>query len=722
MAHPSPAQTVNWGVTFSQPMSESLGLNWRDNYLAILNDLQPQGIRLVAYWNRLEPKEGEWHFEDLDWQIKQASEHRIPIILAVGIKAPRWPECHTPDWFDSYNSDEQKEKLFRYLTTIVTRYQSEPLLDQWQVENEPFIHFGTCTKLDANVLDQEIALVKKLDSHHSILVTDGGAWGRWYGAAKRGDTFGTTLYTKVYHPRWGYTHPPFPPIYYAWKGRLIRWLTGRPHQKMIVTEVGLEPWGGKAIEEMTLEEQVNIFTLQDFHSTVAFAQATHFDTYYAWGAEWWYATKLKGESDYWQAAQMLMNRKTVFPSNFLWGASTAAHQVEGNNHNDWTAWEQANADRLAQTAEKDYGHTLASWPAVKEAATNPANYISGQATDHYHHYQEDFTIAQSLGMNAQRISIEWSRIEPTKGQFDEKELAHYRDVITDLQSKGMEPFVTLWHYTIPVWFRDQGGWLAPTAEDDFTQYVKKVVSAYPEVTYWITMNEPGIYTTNAYLLGIRPPQEKNPWHYFQALHKLVRTHQASYTAIKTLNPKAQVGIAQDMFAFTSSNFWPDRVAKRLATWWRNNYFLNQIQAQQDFIGVNYYLSVPLGLGGMIRDPEIQASDLGWGLHPEGIYQALMSIKSYHKPIYITENGLADAKDNQRAEYIKQVLTSVHQALADGVDVRGYFYWSLLDNFEWEKGFWPRFGLVAIDYTTEKRTIRPSAYDYAAIIKRHALKK
>lgn len=718
---------ITWGVTFSQKMSEELGLDWQANYRSIIDDLTPSSIRLIAYWDKIEPEENAWQFRDLDWQIDEAAKANIPIILAIGRKAPRWPECHDPSWASKKTGDEYKDRLRGYIAAVVERYKSNPSLLYWQVENEPFIGFGDCGRLTAKQLDEEIALVRQLDPQHKILTTDGGAWGGWFTAAKRGDAFGTTLYTKVYRKGIGYTHPPFPPAYYGHKRNIIRFLTGKKDQPFIFTEIGLEPWGGKSIAQMSLEEQQSLHSLKDFRQTIDFAKQTGFDTYYLWGAEWWYAAKLRGATSYWEEARYLFHSgkqstdfSKRFPPGFLWGASTSAHQVEGTNHNDWTEWEKTHADALAQQAESTLKESVPDWEAIKTQAQDPQNYISGQAADEYNRYSEDFDLAKSLGMNAQRISLEWSRIEPREGEFDQQELDHYKQEIKDLKNRGMEPFVTLWHYTLPTWFADQGGWLNPKSADQFAVYTQTVMQNLGgDVKFWITINEPGVYSSNAYLLGVRPPQHKNPLNYLLVLRRLGKAHKQAYRAIKSTYPSSQVGIAQDAYSFQIGN-WPHFwLAKRLARWWANVRFLDGIQKNQDFIGLNYYINVPIGS----KTPNnAQVSDLGWKLSPEGMYAALQDMKRYRVPIYITENGLADAEDKQRSDYIKAVVAQVYRAIQGGVDVRGYFHWSLIDNFEWEKGFWPRFGLIAVDYATQKRTIRPSAYDYAEIIKNNGLIK
>lgn len=411
---------------------------------------------------------------------------------------------------------------------------------------------------------------------------------------------------------------------------------------------------------------------------------------------------------------------TQFPKGFLWGAGTASHQVEGGTRNDWSEWEESNAKRLAREAEKKFGH-IPAWAEIKMQAQNPTNYISGRACDFYNHYEEDFDSAQALGHTAHRFSIEWSRIEPREGEFDEKEIEHYRQVIKALRARGMEPFVTLWHWPLPLWLRDKGGWHSQKAVGYFVRYVKTMVSALGgDVHFWITLNEPEIYPMNGYLRGVWPPQKKSLFSYFSVTRNLANAHRHAYRAIKKLQPEAQIGIAKHNVYFEATGGkHVNRIVKRCADWGWNFYFLNQIRDVQDFIGLNHYFHNRIDYG-FNKNENKKVSDMGWELYPEAMYHVLRDLKKYNKPIYITENGLADAGDVHREWFIKESLKNVARAIDDGVDVRGYLHWGLTDFFEWDKGFWPRFGLIEVDYATMKRTIRSSAYAYAWICKTNSV--
>jgi len=410
-----------------------------------------------------------------------------------------------------------------------------------------------------------------------------------------------------------------------------------------------------------------------------------------------------------------LSKKNIlqFPKGFLWGASTSAHQVEGGQFNDWTVWEKESSKSKVQKAKlEDWsGYILENYP-------NPLqnnNYISGQACDHYNCYKEDFDIAKSLNHNAHRFSIEWSRIEPEQGKFNQKEIEHYREVLLSLKERGLEPFVTLYHWTLPIWLAEKGGWLNQKTPYYFDRYVKIISeNLFNEVDFWITINEPLVYASASFLKGIWPPaspsqgrpQNRSILKYFKVLNNLAKAHQLSYKSLHLIDLDCQVGIAKNNIHF--KNVF-------LANYFWNKYFLNKIKKEQDFIGLNYYFHHRF-----FKEKKLLVSDLGWDFYPQGIYYLLKDLKKYKKPIYITENGLADIKDTKRIRFIKDHLKYIYQAIKKGVNVRGYFYWSLLDNFEWDKGFWPRFGLIEIDYKTMKRKVRPSAYEYAKICKENRI--
>ena len=415
-----------------------------------------------------------------------------------------------------------------------------------------------------------------------------------------------------------------------------------------------------------------------------------------------------------------------FPEGFLWGSGTSAHQVEGGCYNDWTQWERTRAEQQAARGGSTFHMPID--PILRKQARNPENYKSGKACDQYNRYEEDFDIVKSLHQSAHRFSLEWSRIEPEEGKFDEKEIEHYQKVVRALRARGIEPFITLWHYTTPTWFSQQGGWINPKAKQQFLRYVAVITERLKDdVNFWITENEPETVARDSYMLGTRPPFKKNIFKAFKALNTLVEAHNDSYDVIHRIDSKAKVGCSEGLVFFESYNNWPHNLlVKKILEYWRNGKFIPRIAVKSDFIGLQYYFHSRIRLhpfkswkGFQFNDNK-KMSDMGWEIYPEGICHILKSLKKYNLPVYITENGLADYRDFYRTDFIQDHLKWIHRAINDGVDVRGYFYWSLIDNFEWESGFWPRFGLVEVDYKTMARKIRPSAYVYAEICKNNQL--
>ncbi|MFA5925659.1 MAG: glycoside hydrolase family 1 protein [Parcubacteria group bacterium] len=413
------------------------------------------------------------------------------------------------------------------------------------------------------------------------------------------------------------------------------------------------------------------------------------------------------------------NKSLRFPKGFLWGAAISAHQVEGGNMNDWTEWEKENAKRLAGKAKTKW----ARWQQEKfPEMFDPENYISGRACEHYNRYEKDFDIAESLNMNAFRISIEWSRIEPKEGEFDEHEIEHYRKVIRAIRARGMEPFVTLWHFTNPVWFNEKGGWVSKKSVSFFERYIEKILRSLGEdVRFWLVINEPNVYTGFSYLLGTQPPGKKNPFYFLKAYFNLLKAYKKSYGIIHNISPKSKAGFAHSAVFFQVEIWKP--INKLLASFLSgfSNFFLKRSKGYLDFIGYNYYIRIIVAHRER-KIPLKDKTDLGWEICPKGIYHVLKKIHKYNLPIYITENGLADSADVQRERFVKEHLYWIHRAIQDGVDVRGYLYWSFLDNFEMPevRGFWPRFGLIEVDYKTMERRIRPSAYEFAKICKENKL--
>lgn len=375
-------------------------------------------------------------------------------------------------------------------------------------------------------------------------------------------------------------------------------------------------------------------------------------------------------------------QRLEFPETFLWGAATASYQVEGGIENtDWA-----------------------------DAARNGRVPPAGRSSDQYHRYEEDFTIAHSLGHNAHRFSVEWARIEPQEGQFDEDAIEHYRAVLRALRKRNIEPMITLWHFTQPLWFSESGGFLRRDAPEVFARYCAHVVDTLGDLcTHFTTMNESMVFAGQGWVVGIWPPFKKNLLTFLRIERGMVRAHRSAYRAIKQVHEGFSVSIVHNvrLYHATRNPFY--RIAACVMTWLTTTQFLWQLGKTYDAIGVNYYRHVKFG--DMGRLPK---TDIGWEIYPEGLCEVLRRLARYGKPLYVTEAGCADAADTFRAEYIKRSVHALHRALGDGVDVRGFFYWSLLDNYEWADGYGMRFGLVAIDYETLTRTVRPSALVYKDI--------
>ncbi len=407
----------------------------------------------------------------------------------------------------------------------------------------------------------------------------------------------------------------------------------------------------------------------------------------------------------------------VFPKHFFWGASTASHQVEGGTHNQWSVWELAHARDLAQTAHQRLSW-LPKWREIKAEAEEPENYVSGDGVDHYNRYQEDFDLIKELNLNSFRFTIEWARIQPQEGKWDHKEIEHYKKYIAELRKRKIEPFLNLWHWTVPVWFAEKGGFEKRANLKYFDAFVKKVTKELiDDVEYVIILNEPSNYTTFGYIIGEWPPQNRNIIKASFVYWYMVQAHKRAYKILKAAKPTLQVGSAPALANIQAKR--PRNLLDTLSTrfmryswnWW----FLNRIRRHQDFIGVNYYFSDYYKGLGKRANPKVPLNDLGWYMEPEGLYPLLLRTWAhYEKPIFVTENGLADASDEYRQWWLEESIIAMEKAISEGVDLRGYLHWSLLDNFEWAYGWWPKFGLIEVDRKHGmKRKIRPSAKWFAA---------
>jgi len=300
-----PAEKINWGVAFSQKHAECLGLDWKESYLAILDDLKADHLKLIAYWDSIERESGNYDFSDLDWQIQEAEKREAKAMLVMGRRVPRWPECHFPDWAKDLGEKEQQDKVLALMEKLVLRYKDSPAIEYWQVENEPFFPFGECPPPDEEFLRAEVNLVKSLDDkNRPVVVTESGEFPLWFKAARFGDIVGHTLYKKVWISQFKmYFTYPFPPIYYARKVWLINKVFDK---KVMCVELQAEPWSPTLMYDSTLEEQDKTMNLERFKKMIQFAENTGEDSFYLWGTEWWYWTKTKhNNSEIWNEAKNL---------------------------------------------------------------------------------------------------------------------------------------------------------------------------------------------------------------------------------------------------------------------------------------------------------------------------------------------------------------------------------------------------------------------------------
>ncbi len=415
-----------------------------------------------------------------------------------------------------------------------------------------------------------------------------------------------------------------------------------------------------------------------------------------------------------------------FPPDFRWGVATAAHQVEGNNtNNQWWAWEQ-------QEGHIQQGHT------------------SGLACNWWQNVEEDFDYAAAMGLNALRLSVEWSRIEVEPGRIDTAALDRYREMLKGLRERGIEPMVTLHHFSNPIWLMEQGGWTQTNTITYFTRYIDQVVRALGEYTHlWCTINEPNVFTYQGYLSGEFPPGKQDSRAGFLALRNMLKAHAAAYRLIHRLQEDAQVGLAHNLRWFDPAR--PRNLLDRLVAkvqdlgfnqttlkavwngWWVPPVGFGlawQLRHTLDWIGLNYYTrdlvifdrqAKQTFFGRALHAPEAELLDGGYGeLYPEGLSRAIKRLSTMNLPIYITENGIPDDDDDQRPKAILLHLHQMWRALQQNYPVKGYYHWTFTDNFEWAEGWTLRFGLIELDPETQERMPRPSADLYAAVAKSNAI--
>jgi beta-glucosidase len=419
------------------------------------------------------------------------------------------------------------------------------------------------------------------------------------------------------------------------------------------------------------------------------------------------------------------------PANFMLGCATAAHQVEGGTDNDWSHWTAAHPEAIAGGGDARI------------------------AIDHYRRYRADLAQLAAMHQTAHRFSIEWSRVEPEAGRFDVAALAHYADVVRTCRELGMEPVVTLHHFTLPQWLAAAGGVTSPDAPARFARYVAACVEAFGDmVTWWITINEAAVVAALGYLEGIWPPGERSLGRAMQALHGLLRMHAAGAQAINTVaaqhGREAQISVAHHERRLVPRTPG-SRIEKTLAAlpdYLLNRWFLRSCVAGKvlapighgevlpglagslTYLGVNHYaneaVSLDLRAPGMLFTkhqavPGYPLSATGWAIDPAALRSALIDLwDEFGLPIMITENGVADDHDELRPEYLRTHLAAVADAVDAGVDVLGYLYWTAWDNFEWAEGYTKRFGLFGVDRETLERVAKPSAALYAEICRTRSI--
>jgi beta-glucosidase len=407
---------------------------------------------------------------------------------------------------------------------------------------------------------------------------------------------------------------------------------------------------------------------------------------------------------------------------FLWGVATSAYQLEGGPASDWARWEEAG--RLNARHER-----------------------CGSATGHERQWESDFALLPSIGANAYRLSVEWSRIEPRRGAIDGAALGDLRRRLENLRALGVEPMLTLFHYTHPAWFWDLG-WDSPEGRKAFGGFVARVADAAGDLVSWYSvLNEPLVFLLGGFLDGCIPPGRRSFAEGARALEGMLHAHVETAAVLKGANPRARFGMAHNMLDFAPERpgAWTDRrlaaaadrfynralieamatgeVDLRLPLIGRERFSVEGLPESLDFVGVNYYSRIHLRFPGRARvagdfsyrDRHGRGlTDLGWEIHPAGLAAVLAAAGSIGLPVVITENGIATRNDAVRADFLREHALVLRHARSAGLDLRGYFHWSLLDNFEWLEGFAPRFGLFEVDYATFARRRRPSADVFAEL--------
>ena len=402
---------------------------------------------------------------------------------------------------------------------------------------------------------------------------------------------------------------------------------------------------------------------------------------------------------------------------FLWGVATSAFQLEGSPHADWASWDSI----------------LGTTPNV---------------TNHYALYKKDLLLLKELGVNAYRFSIEWSRIQPKENQWDEDAIAHYQEIVNILLQNNIEPMITLHHFTHPLWFIKKYPWHEARSIEKFLTFTEKILSSIHGVRYWITFNEPYVLILGGYLEGCMPPGVKDGSLALRAMENILICHGQAYDIIHARMHEALVSVAHNMAALAPWRRWNpmDRALAKIAKYFYNHSLLDAfltgtlrvkfpfaktihipvpVQNKLDFLGVNYYTRVHMRfnpfrkLGVELRHRDIDGyglTDMGWEIHPHGLEKVLRYASKLKVPIIITENGIATRNDRKKIKFMKGHVDVLEHCIQNGIDVQGYFYWSLIDNYEWLQGLDARFGLYRVNFNTLERIPTKAATYYSYLIK------
>ncbi|HWE57120.1 MAG TPA: family 1 glycosylhydrolase [Acidimicrobiales bacterium] len=392
-----------------------------------------------------------------------------------------------------------------------------------------------------------------------------------------------------------------------------------------------------------------------------------------------------------------MTEARRFPDGFRWGSATAAHQIEGGNaNNDWWAWEHAEGSGVAEP--------------------------SGDACDSWHRWADDIDVVASLGLDHYRFSVEWSRIEPAPGEWSRDAVDHYRRICDGLQVKGIEPVVTLHHFTTPIWMAERGGWANPEIVDRFGRFCHRLATEMgTSVGRVCTLNEPNIVATMGYALGIFPPGRTDPVAAEAVSANMVAAHRRAVEAVRAAAPGLPVGLTLSMTDYQPIDGGEDRVPEIRET--HEDVFL-RATAGDDFLGVQTYTRMRIGPDGWAGpEPGVPTLVMGYEYWPQALAACLRrawDVTGGAVPMWVTENGIGTDDDQQRIDYVATALAGVLDVIADGIAVEGYTYWSLLDNFEWAFGYRPRFGLVEVDRRTFERRPKRSASWFSSVARANEL--